>query len=243
MKNLETSNGRARVTEAIKKQEEKTSVLDSPLRIAEIRLQIIGKTPLIQHAWSAKAIRIMLENQMNPDKDKLDKRKKREAKVPFDDFVGSLHIIDERKLPKKKLSKGESWPYIPNAFGIPVAAFAKGVRQILTGLGFRGVDRNTIDVVGSHGNLSALKYSRLVMREDMVMVGPFNKRSPDIRYRGMFEDWSTEVAFSFDEDMLSASQLLNALNRAGMFVGALEWRPGARQNPGTFGKYFVRQPK
>lgn len=59
-----------------------------PIVRLRTKIRIVGDTPLITHAWSEKAKRQMLEDQMG------GKRvKKRPTKMPFDDFARALHWI------------------------------------------------------------------------------------------------------------------------------------------------------
>lgn len=60
---------------AIKKKEELLEI--RPIEIQKVNLRIVGDAPLIMHAWSEKAKRMMLEAQMG-----LAKGKKKEPKNP-----------------------------------------------------------------------------------------------------------------------------------------------------------------
>ena len=208
-----------------------------PLNTAILTLEVIGKTPLIVHAWSVKAQRMILEKQMQDPKLRTT-RKAREAKDPFEDFVGSLHVMPGAKLPKGRLKPWESWAFKKNTFGIPASTFGHGARFVMNQVGMDKANRSSIQVIG---DLLPLTFSRLVMREDMVKVGwpPV----ADIRHRGMFEDWSTEIVVEYDRDFSSPLQIVNLFNRAGTYSGALEWRPSSPKKPGSFGKYFVRGEK
>lgn len=53
-----------------------------PIEIKQVTLRIEGDTPIIMHAWSEKAKKMMLDAQMG-----LAKGKKKEAKNPIDDFI------------------------------------------------------------------------------------------------------------------------------------------------------------
>ena len=64
----------------------KTEVIEiRPIEIKKVTVRVVGDTPLIMHAWSEKAKRMMLEAQMG-----IAKGKKKEVKNPADDFIRSM---------------------------------------------------------------------------------------------------------------------------------------------------------
>jgi len=205
-----------------------------PLNTATITLQIVGKTPLICHAWSAKALTMMRDKQMADPKE-ATKKKVRVPKVPFNEFTGSLYLLPGAKFPKTQVKPWDAWPYKKDTFGIPASTFGHGFRSVMPQAGVEKTNRSSIMVLG---DLIPLVYKRLVMREDIVRIGwpPV----ADIRYRGMYEDWSCEIVVQYDTDFTTPMQIVNLANRAGTYSGALEWRPSAPKKPGTFGMYFVK---
>lgn len=60
----------------------------TPISIKSVPIRIVGDSPLIVHAWSEKAKRMMLDAQMGKTKTKA-----KEVKDPFDDFVQSLYWL------------------------------------------------------------------------------------------------------------------------------------------------------
>ena len=64
----------------------KTEVIEiRPIEIKKVTVRVVGDTPLIMHAWSEKAKRMMLEAQMG-----IAKGKKKEVKNPAHDFIRSM---------------------------------------------------------------------------------------------------------------------------------------------------------
>ena len=59
-----------------------------PIEIKKVTIRIVGDTPLIMHAWSEKAKRMMLEAQMG-----IAKGKQKGAKNPFDHFIRSMYWL------------------------------------------------------------------------------------------------------------------------------------------------------
>ena len=69
----------------------KTEVITiKPIKREQIKLRIVGDSPLIMHAWSEKAKREMYEAQQGA---KPVKRVK-ERKNPIHDFIQSMYWID-----------------------------------------------------------------------------------------------------------------------------------------------------
>ena len=69
---------------ATKTTKQETIIEIRPIETEIIPIRIVGDTPLIVHAWSEKAKRMMLEAQM-----KITKTKAKEIRDPFDDFIQS----------------------------------------------------------------------------------------------------------------------------------------------------------
>ena len=68
-----------------------TTVNITPLDIRKVSIRIVGDTPLIVHAWSEKAKKMMLDAQMG-----VTKTKAKEKKDPFADFMDSMYWITEK---------------------------------------------------------------------------------------------------------------------------------------------------
>lgn len=194
---------------------------------ATLELTIKGLTPLLVHNFGAKAIKQILDKQLGVAKTA------RAKKDPFLDFCESLYLINPKKLPKKRIEAGQHLKYIPDTFGFPASAFKKAMVQACSFV--EGVKKTWIrGIVHIHGNLIPIKYSKLVMRQDTVRVGPFGKKSADIRFRGEFHDWSMKLKISYNKNMITHEQIAMLINNAGFAVGVGEWRPEKDGSHGTF---------
>ena len=70
----------------------KTEVVEiKPLDMRTVEVTIVGDTPLIMHAWSEKAKRMMLEAQQGKAKGK-----KKELRNPVEDFIDSMYWLTEK---------------------------------------------------------------------------------------------------------------------------------------------------
>lgn len=63
------------------------------------------------------------------------------------------------------------------------------------------------------------------MRRDVVRVGGYGKKQPDIRYRPCYDDWSITFQITFEPKLISPKAVYHLIRRAGMSVGLCEWRP------------------
>lgn len=212
------------------KKEEKVIEI-RPLDIKRVNIRIVGDSPLIVHAWSTKAKRMMLEAQM-----KTTKVKAKEARNPYDEFIHSLYWLE-----------GEPTESTPDAFeeavkngakwGFPVGA----IKQAGNSAAYRMAwVKNQMELRGSYfleteyGEMAEIKGDIPVMREDMVRIG---QGSADLRYRGEFKDWHMDMVLEYNASgNLTLEQILNVINAGGYVVGLGEWRV---EKDGSFGKYHV----
>ena len=87
-----------------------------PIEMVETTIRIVGDTPLIMHAWSAKAKRMMLEKEIGATKVKA-----REEKNPIEDFVSSMYWLTP--MPAEYTVEAVSKALENARFGFPVTAF------------------------------------------------------------------------------------------------------------------------
>ena len=179
----------------VKKQND---VIELPkMDIQFLDIPIVGDSPLICHAWSAKAKKEMLDKQMKKAKGA------RQAKSPEQDFEESLYPME---------GGGYGFPSV--AFKAAAVASCRAIEGVTMTLA-----RGAFHVMGE---LVPIKGTP-TPREDMVRVG---MGTADIRYRGEFKEWSAVLPVRFNANVLSAEQIVNLFNTAGFHVGVGEWRPG-----------------
>ena len=200
-----------------------------PIEIKKVTIRIVGDTPLIMHAWSEKAKRMMLEAQMG-----VAKGKKKEAKNPVDDFIRSMYWLT----PMPEDGTMESFEEaIANGarFGFPVTAFKQAAISAAYRMGWakdkmsmRGaffIDSDENGMIEIHSNTPE-------MREDMVKVG---MGTADIRYRGEFKNWYADLTISYNANgQYSLENIVNIINAGGYVCGVGEWRPERDGQNGMF---------
>jgi hypothetical protein len=195
---------------------------------ARMTVTIQGTETLIVHNFGAKAVKQILDKQTGKAKPG-----PRALKDPFSDFKESLYIINEKKVPKTRLEPDQAWKYVPDTFGFPASGFKKAMVSACSMV--EGVKKTWIrGLVHIHGNYLPIRYKKLVMRQDTVRVGPFGKKSADIRFRGEFHDWEIDLEISYNRSAISPEQIAMLLNNAGFSVGVGEWRPEKDGSHGTF---------
>lgn len=210
----------------------KTEVIEiRPIKIQKVNVRIVGDTPLIIHAWSEKAKRMMLEAQMG-----LAKGKKKEAKDPVDDFIRSLYWLTP--MPEEMTEEGFQKAVENGArFGFPVTAIKQAAISAAYRLGWsknKMENRGMFFIDSDEDGLIEIHSDTPIMREDMVKVG---MGTADIRYRGEFRNWYADLCISYNTNgSVSLENIVNMINAGGYVCGIGEWRP---ERDGQYGMFHV----
>ena len=214
---------------AIKKT---TEVLEiRPIEIQKVNLRIVGDTPLIMHAWSEKAKRMMLEAQMG-----LAKGKKKEPKNPVEDFIRSMYWLTD--MPEEMTEQAFSEAISNGArFGFPVTAFKQAAISAAYRMGWAKDKvslRGAFFIDSDENGMIEIHSDAPKMREDMVKVG---MGTADIRYRGEFANWYADMTISYNMNgNYSLENIMNIINAGGYICGVGEWRP---EKDGQYGMFHV----
>lgn len=197
-----------------------TAIELPPLALETVEIPLIGTAPLIVHAWSEKALRAMADKQQKKA------TKGREAKVPFDDFAGSLYWLSER--PEKPTEEDVE----KARFGLPALAFKNAAVTACTSTGAitKVAARQAFHV---EGEMVEIIGPPPAMREDVCRVG---MGTADLRYRGQFDPWGVRVRVQINTAVISPEQVVNLFALAGFAVGVAEWRP---ERDGGYGRFRV----
>lgn len=200
-----------------------------PIEMQTVEITVIGDTPLIMHAWSEKAKKMMLEAQQGKAKGK-----KKEAKNPVEDFINSMYWLTEpptegtEEAFEAAIAKGAK-------FGFPITAFKQAAISAAYRMGWvkdkMGL-RGAFFIESDYGEMTEIKSDVPVMREDMVKVG---MGTADLRYRGEFRNWSTTFRVKFNVNgQFSLENIINIINAGGTICGVGEWRPERDGQNGMF---------
>lgn len=176
-----------------------------------------GESPLILNAWSSKALRQILDEQTRGRKlTKKEKELLREAKDPFECFLGAMYVDDEGLMAVRA-----------NA----IKAAMLGACRHIPNVAMENLKRASFipkDLVNLYG--------RPKCRLDHVRVGPHNNRVADIRFRPEYLEWGVEIEIQYLSSILKIENLVNLLMWAGITCGIGEWR---NEKGGSFGAFSV----
>lgn len=215
----------------------KTELIEiKPIEIKKFKIKIVGDTPLIMHAWSEKAKREMLEAQQGKKKGK-----KKEPKNPVVDFINSMYWLTDKPDVSPEMDEEECEKAFNKAikggakFGFPVTA----IKQAAISSAYRmGWVKNKMELRGAffidsdEDGMVEIVSDTPEMREDMVRIG---MGTADIRYRGEFKNWSTELTISYNTNgQHSVDTIVNIINAGGYICGIGEWRPEKDGQNGMF---------
>lgn len=208
----------------------KTEVIEiRPIEIKKVTVRVVGDTPLIMHAWSEKAKRMMLEAQMG-----IAKGKKKEAKNPADDFIRSMYWLTQ--MPEDGTMESFEEAIANGArFGFPVTAFKQAAISAAYRMGWakdKMSMRGAFYIDSDENGMIEIHSDTPEMREDMVKVG---MGTADIRYRGEFKNWYADLTISYNANgQYSLENIVNIINAGGYVCGVGEWRPERDGQNGMF---------
>jgi hypothetical protein len=188
-----------------------------PINKAIMRFTIKGTSPLITHNWDEKAKEMMRQKQQEGKK-----TKGREKRDPQAECLAAAYRTSDGKI---------GIPGLALKTAIITAAHKDiGIEKTLV--------RKALFLRTNEANkVIPMDAGEPTMREDMVRVG---MGSADLRYRPMWEEWSVDVEFEVDLDLLQEKDVVNLVNRAGFGVGICEWRP---EKNGEFGRFEIDSTK
>lgn len=208
------------------------------VEMREVKITVQGDTPLIMHAWSEKAKRMMLEAQQGKAKGK-----KKEFRNPVAEFIDSMYWLTKKPDTDNKTEEECEEAFIEAVnngarFGFPATAF----KQAGNSAAYRCGDvKNQMGLRAAYGifgednpEMIEIKSDIPKMREDMVKIG---MGTADLRYRGEFRNWSATFIVKYDVNgQYSLENIINVINKGGIYNGVGEWRP---ERDGQFGTYHV----
>lgn len=217
----------------------KTEVLEiRPIEIKQVPIHIVGDTPLIMHAWSEKAKRMMLDAQMGKAKGK-----KKEPKSPADDFIRSMYWLtpmpeyDDKASEEEKMEAFEAAIEAGARFAFPVTAFKQAAISAAYRMGWAKDKvslRGAFFIESDENGMIEIKSDPPTMREDMVKIG---MGTADIRYRGEFANWSADMTINYNANgQYDLEAIVNIINAGGYICGVGEWRP---EKDGQYGQFHV----
>lgn len=201
--------------------------LSKPPVFKRFEIWIVGDTPLITHAWSEKARREMLGNQVKAT------RGGKEARDPESDFQNSLYVLEDGVY-------GFPTTGIKNCI-LSAAHKDKGIprTEVMAAL---WLDANMVRTRPAlQGAICDMPLTRIwgdkpVMREDMVRIGSGLNKKANLAYRGQFTIWAMKISGRLNATSVDGDQLAFLIHEAGQSYGLGEWRNEKR---GVFGAFHL----
>ena len=217
------TNGHTQINITAAKKTKQPATQDVPdMEKLVVPVTLYGLSDLIVNNFTEKSINEM-EYQRSGAVDARAKKKERPPVIPEERFQAS-RILDEQgrdcvesRWVKAALVTASKYPDSP----IPSTQ--------LRGLVF------------VKGDLLPLTYKgKPIMRRDIVRVGKFPNKQPDIRYRASYRDWSLKIEVEFEPKLITLGALTALIRRAGSSVGLCEWRP-EKSPGGIYGRFDVQK--
>jgi len=183
-----------------------------PIVATKISFWIIGTSPLIQHAWTEKGLRMMRMTAAER------KKQPKVARDPEAEAAASCYRTDGGEI------------------GIPLTAF----KSSLIGAAHKdfGLEKTLLRKAffipsTDSKRIVPIEAGEYVVREDIVRIGA---NQTDLRYRPEFFPWRASIVAEIDTELLQMSDVANLVDRAGFSVGIGEWRP---EKGGEYGRFKI----
>lgn len=195
---------------AVAKQ--KTEVSIKPIRRKIIQCRIVGVSPLVQHKWAEKAMRMMR------DKHAGKKSKNREKRDPEQEGKDAAYYTED------------------GGFGVPAMAIKSAMISAAhkdIGLDKTLVRKSLFIYPSTPNAIIPMETDEPVIVEDNVRVGA---GSADLRYRPYFYKWAVTMEWEIDAELLQTADLMTLIDRAGFGIGIGERRP---EKGGEFGRFRI----
>ncbi len=185
----------------------------NPHQDTQVEIGIEGISPLLMHAWSKKALRML---EMTPAE---RKKQPKEKRTPEATAKECAYYTDD------------------GSYGLPLVAFKaalinvahkdEGIEKTLV--------RKSVFIPSTDSNMCVpLSFDKEpYVRTDTVRVGA---GSTDLRYRLCFESWRATFQLCIDTSRLSVQDVVILANKAGFSTGIGDWRP---EKGGEMGRFRV----
>lgn len=184
--------------------------------IRTVKFDIRGTTPLLQAAFSAKTIQLMMDKHKAGSTSK--GKKIREARDFSEDCRQAAH------------RSTDGW------YGVPAASFRCAMISACRLVDFKMtlakmsifIEQDGFDAV----NGQPLVKLKVKEPEETVMAVRNATGVVDLRARPMWREWGAQVRVRFDADQFSVEDVTNLLARVGQQVGIGEGRNDSRTSAG-----------
>ena len=222
-------------------KKENAIITISPIVEKVVTVRVVGDTPLIVHKWTEKMKRALPAGARAAELDGINVKK--EYQTPMESFVESLYWISGKPTEyteeafNKAIENGARFGFRVESFKQAAIDAAYSKKWISAKKGVKGLFFIKPDFIDDEGyQLVEIKGCKPTMREDIVILSGVG-RTPDLRWRGQFENWYCDLHISYDADgVYSLQDICNMLQAGGRYNGIGEYRP---EKDGQFGMFHV----
>jgi len=198
---------------------EGTSITVRPLKIERMKVEIVGRTPLIVHNWSEKSRAILAGDEPKVQAKKRPPR----CESREHDYEASRYRLED------------------GSDGFPAVAFKAAIAdafRFFEGSGIKKVNLKQSVFVRGEGPAQLVRIvGEPEMREDVVRIG---MAQTDLRWRAQYWPWSVVLDIEYMPSMIGAEALVNIINAAG-YGGVGEYRPSSPKSAtGSYGMFEVK---
>jgi len=181
-----------------------------PLKIGMLKLKIKGLSPFLPEPAAEEVA------------EKYDKKK-------------SNQVYEEDNRSEQEKLKTKFYYTSDQKYGIPARAFYQAMVKASTYLIDRksGGMRNVREGVVIVGNILPLQYKNIETAKHIGRQTGMSK-APRLILRNQFNDWSVNLEIQYNQNQLSAEQIVNILNWAGFHIGVGGFRKEKSGNYGMF---------
>ncbi len=184
-----------------------------------------GTTPMLVHAFGQKSFTQMLEKMCGcrADGSPLDKdREPKDLEAEFQNAI-ARNKRGEHAIPIRWIKAGMLSAASAGNKAINGSALRRGVFV----LGF------TTPILTPEGK----KFSDPAKQIDIVRVGSWSNRVPDVRARPRYDEWMIEIALRVFPSQIPLQHVAWALDAMGKLVGLGDYRP---EKEGTYGQFEIQ---
>ena len=184
-----------------------------PLNIGTIRIDIVGKTPLLMDRFPEEAKKEILAKQSG-----LSKGNKKKIRDITEEANEAIHWTSDDRI------------------GYPAYGFKKGMVESTSFIGDKMFSKKLVSgirIMNVVDGLIPIEFEKQDILEHSI--GSNTKFSP------RFFDWKCQLVINYDMNNISASDLVTLINYAGFYNGVGAWRPkGGGGGSGEYGMYEVQ---
>lgn len=208
-----------------KKKKVVENLVITPPNFLKAQFRIVGTSPYVQHKFSAKARKEILEAQKSASGTRGKKKKPRDVE---EDYQNAMHMGEDGK------------------HGIPAPAIRSAMIAACRATGFVMTKARMsvfclADTIDSDDGTPLIHIDGTPEKNEQAVR--LESGVASIAIRPMWRKWSTKVTIEWDGDQFGISDIANLLSRAGLQIGIGEGRPFSKKSNGIGWGTFVLDPK